>query len=143
MSKLPTYNGHFYNWYDTLTLEPSNPRFISTVDNSNLVCCFWTLKGACSELKGRPLLPGVRRQGIAAYLDVIEGSLPVDSRSDSVKVEVRNLRCLVDLLECSDNESLKALPKIAANVVGLKQELSSWAPDSEAIWWAGALSRPA
>ena len=140
MSKLPTYNGHFYNWYDTLTLEPRKPRFISTVDNGNLVCCLWTLKGACAEWKGQSLFPGVLRQGIAAHLDIIEGSLPVDPRSDSAKIEVRDLRRLVELLECSDSEWLKTLPKFAAKVVRLEQEVSSWAPESEALWWAGGLS---
>lgn len=34
--KLDRYNGHFYNWYDTITLAPLAPRYISTVDSGNL-----------------------------------------------------------------------------------------------------------
>jgi hypothetical protein len=55
INKLPTHQGQLYNWYDTRTLAPHSPRFISTVDNGNLVCCLWTLKGACAELKCAPL----------------------------------------------------------------------------------------
>ncbi len=36
MEKLERYNGHFYNWYDTHTLKPLAPLYISTVDNGNL-----------------------------------------------------------------------------------------------------------
>ncbi len=34
------WNGHLYNWYETDTLEPLKPRYISTVDSGNLVRIF-------------------------------------------------------------------------------------------------------
>ena len=36
---LPKWKGHLYNWYDTETLKILNPRFISTVDSGNFICC--------------------------------------------------------------------------------------------------------
>ncbi|CAN5276581.1 glucoamylase family protein [soil metagenome] len=36
MKKMERYNGHFYNWYDTQTLLPLHPKYISTVDSGNL-----------------------------------------------------------------------------------------------------------
>jgi cyclic beta-1,2-glucan synthetase len=36
MEKMERYNGHFYNWYDTETLDPLQPKYISTVDSGNL-----------------------------------------------------------------------------------------------------------
>ncbi|MEP6774391.1 MAG: hypothetical protein ABJA50_02250, partial [Chloroflexota bacterium] len=36
MEALERYNGHFYNWYDTLTGRPLPPKYISTVDSGNL-----------------------------------------------------------------------------------------------------------
>ena len=36
-----------YNWYDNFTLEAVKPRFISAVDNGNLVCALWTVKQGC------------------------------------------------------------------------------------------------
>jgi cyclic beta-1,2-glucan synthetase len=35
MKKMERYNGHFYNWYDTETLTPLYPKYISTVDSGN------------------------------------------------------------------------------------------------------------
>lgn len=35
--RLERYRGHFYNWYDTRTLRPLEPPFVSTVDSGN--CC--------------------------------------------------------------------------------------------------------
>jgi cyclic beta-1,2-glucan synthetase len=47
---LPRYRGHFYNWYDTRTLTPLSPAYISTVDSGNLAGHFVTLKSGLSEL---------------------------------------------------------------------------------------------
>ena len=34
---LQKWNGHLYNWYETKTKEPLNPKYISTVDSGNFV----------------------------------------------------------------------------------------------------------
>ena len=36
MLKMERYHGHFYNWYDTESLAPLQPKYISTVDSGNL-----------------------------------------------------------------------------------------------------------
>ena len=36
LERLPKWNGHLYNWYDTRTLVPLEPRYVSTVDSGNL-----------------------------------------------------------------------------------------------------------
>jgi len=36
MKKMERYKGHFYNWYDTQSLSPLLPKYISTVDSGNL-----------------------------------------------------------------------------------------------------------
>ena len=41
VKKLPKWNGHLYNWYNTRTLEPLSPRFISTVDSGNFVASIY------------------------------------------------------------------------------------------------------
>ncbi|TFZ33821.1 hypothetical protein EWW49_28420, partial [Pseudomonas syringae] len=35
MNALERYQQHFYNWYDTQTLQPLRPHYISTVDSGN------------------------------------------------------------------------------------------------------------
>ena len=36
LKRMEKHRGHFYNWYDTRTLRPLRPRFVSTVDSGNL-----------------------------------------------------------------------------------------------------------
>ena len=47
LEKLEKHRGHLYNWYDTRTLRPLRPRFISTVDSGNLCAGLIT---ACAAL---------------------------------------------------------------------------------------------
>ncbi len=44
MKLLERHEGHFYNWYDTLTLQPLAPRYISAVDSGNLSGHLLTLR---------------------------------------------------------------------------------------------------
>lgn len=50
MEKLERYRGHFFNWYDTRSLEPLRPRYISSVDSGNLMACLITLVVAIEQL---------------------------------------------------------------------------------------------
>ncbi len=36
LGQLERYRGHFLNWYDTLTLQPLYPKYVSSVDSGNL-----------------------------------------------------------------------------------------------------------
>ncbi len=46
VERLPKHRGHLLNWYDIRTLEPLEPRYVSTVDSGNLAVSLWTLKQA-------------------------------------------------------------------------------------------------
>ncbi len=43
MQGMERHRGHFYNWYDTLSLKPLHPIYISTVDSGNLAGHLMTL----------------------------------------------------------------------------------------------------
>lgn len=39
LDKMKKWNGHIFNWYDTLTLQPLEPVYVSCVDSGNLAAC--------------------------------------------------------------------------------------------------------
>lgn len=49
MEKLEKWQGHFYNWYDTRSLSPLPPRYVSTVDSGNLCGCLISLEQGLRE----------------------------------------------------------------------------------------------
>jgi cellobiose phosphorylase len=56
MLKLERYRGHFYNWYDTQSLQPLLPMYISTVDSGNLAGHLLTLRPGLAALADQPVL---------------------------------------------------------------------------------------
>ncbi len=49
MQRLERYRGHFYNWYDTRTLQPLLPLYVSSVDSGNLAGHLLTLGAGLRE----------------------------------------------------------------------------------------------
>ena len=49
IEQLETYHGNLLNWYDTRTLEPLEPRYVSTVDCGNFLCCLKALQQGIRE----------------------------------------------------------------------------------------------
>ncbi|MDB5797786.1 MAG: ndvB [Paucimonas sp.] len=56
MAALERYQGHFYNWYDTKTLAPLNPAYISAVDSGNLAGHLLTLRPGLAGLLDTPII---------------------------------------------------------------------------------------
>ncbi len=50
MSRMELFHGHFYNWYDTHTLQPLKPKYVSTVDSGNLAGYLLVLGNSCRNL---------------------------------------------------------------------------------------------
>src|SRR5690606_9091609 len=69
--KLQRHRGHLYNWYDTRTLEPLRPLYVSTVDSGNFAAFLLTLALGLREIGGHKLCrPGVI-SGLAESLEVV------------------------------------------------------------------------
>ncbi|MEO8520939.1 MAG: glucoamylase family protein [Acidobacteriota bacterium] len=104
LQTLPRYRGHFYNWYDTLTLEPLIPAYISTVDSGNLAGYLLTLRsGLAMAIEHDPIIDGRVLSGVEDVVSLCEeaaaaGLLPRQvTGSRALKKEIAELR--VHLLE--------------------------------------------
>ena len=53
IEKLEKWNGHLLNWYDTKTLKPLRPRYISTVDSGNLLAYVLVAKVTLEQLEAK------------------------------------------------------------------------------------------
>ncbi|MET0894079.1 MAG: glucoamylase family protein [Pseudoxanthomonas sp.] len=72
MEQLPRHRGHFYNWYDTETLQPLPPHYISTVDSGNLAGHLLTLRQGLLAMLDEPVLARSTFNGLADTLGVLE-----------------------------------------------------------------------
>jgi len=141
MAKMPTWGGHFYNWYDVQTLAPKCPRFVSTIDNGNLVCSLWTLKQGCLELKRAPLLPTSLWKGVVAHLREIASLRAPDSReADDLQDEIRKLEQQMEPFAEGKSDNGNAVPAIVAAITKLAHRLNESETDEEIGWWAQELA---
>jgi hypothetical protein len=70
---LEKHRGHLLNWYDTRSLAPLSPRFVSSVDSGNMLASLWTLQqGALDRLK-RPVVQPSLAQGFLDHLQLLAG----------------------------------------------------------------------
>jgi cellobiose phosphorylase len=81
MARLERHRGHFYNWYDTGSLTPLPPLYVSSIDSGNLAGHLLTLSPGLLALPDDPIL-GVRvfeglEDTFANIVDV--GGIPRDS----------------------------------------------------------------
>ena len=53
INNLSKWNGHLYNWYNTKTLEPLTPHYISSVDSGNFVGYLYVLREFLIENKNK------------------------------------------------------------------------------------------
>ena len=85
MDTLARHRGHFYNWYDTQSLEPLLPLYVSTVDSGNLSGHLLTLRQGLLELPDHDILGERWLEGISdtfqVLVEAVDGPLPPRSRN--------------------------------------------------------------
>jgi cyclic beta-1,2-glucan synthetase len=74
-TSLERYFGHFYNWYNTTTLTPLAPRYISTADSGNLAASFLAAQQGLSEILEAPLVGPFLSEGITDSVRLAEEAL--------------------------------------------------------------------
>ncbi|HEY0730220.1 MAG TPA: glucoamylase family protein, partial [Pyrinomonadaceae bacterium] len=94
LSKLGRMHGHFFNWYDTKTLEPLMPQYISTVDSGNLAGHLIAIKQCSVELPDEKLFGPHVIRGLPDTIDALsnEATNLGSVRQRTEVVTVRELR---------------------------------------------------
>ncbi|MEW5961687.1 MAG: glucoamylase family protein, partial [Chloroflexota bacterium] len=146
MEKLERYRGHFYNWYDTRTLQPLRPQYVSSVDSGNLAGCLLTLKAGLSELKDQPVLSPNAWQGLQVTLQVLAGHLTPATVADLAGKVRLLLDTLQPLTASGQPQSLAAADIVLDEMHRLGGELVARLPadidlDGELYYWTQAFDR--
>lgn len=96
LAKLERYQSHLYNWYDTETLAPLYPRYISTVDNGNLAGHLLTLRQGLLELPDDALLSGRYLEGLQDTYDVLVKAIGKSIQDKLFNVKVNHFKQLLN-----------------------------------------------
>ncbi len=89
MEALDRHRGHFYNWYDTQSLKPLLPAYISSVDSGNLAAHLLTLRQGLLALPDHKILHARWFDGLSDTLQILvdasETEEPVDNPPELIE----------------------------------------------------------
>jgi cellobiose phosphorylase len=75
MESLTRFRGHFLNWYDTRTLQPLAPQYVSTVDSGNLAGYLLTLRSGLLGIKNQLIFQQSFFRGLRDTIYVLQDHL--------------------------------------------------------------------
>ena len=151
MRKMERHLGHFYNWYETTTLRPLPPRYISSVDSGNLVGHLMTLRAALVAQPDQPIVTENIFEGLMDTLRLLMET-PASAFSDVINVSIQNLHTQLTAATSTRPSSLshvyQYLQPLSFSAITLAAEFEHsddlhGSVDSDAAIWANALANQA
>ena len=133
MAGLKRFKGHFYNWYDTQSLQPLLPSYISTVDSGNLAGHLLTLRPGLlalvdESIAGPRLFAGLR-DTLMVLLEAIK-----DSNLLAIDEQLRELKLAVELRPATLEQTRSGLGKLIQSAAELVTKLPPDAENEAAEW---------
>ncbi|MBU0504027.1 MAG: cyclic beta 1-2 glucan synthetase [Candidatus Omnitrophica bacterium] len=71
LNLMERFRGHFYNWYDTQTLKPLAPLYVSSVDSGNLTGHLIVLRSGLAEMNSQKIISGKIFDGLGDTLEIL------------------------------------------------------------------------
>jgi cyclic beta-1,2-glucan synthetase len=124
VDRLAKYRGHLLNWYDTRTLAPLQPLFVSSVDSGNLLASLWTLEHGFLDRLRRPLCQRSLAEGLLDHLRILtEAKVFPRKQLAQCEAKFQEKDWLLSILELRESE--------LENCVGSDRP----APSSDTRWF--------
>jgi len=127
MQRLDRHRGHFYNWYETRTLKPLLPLYISSVDSGNLAGHLLTLAAGLREQANEKIFNPQIFAGLRDTVKILQDLLPENKSLANLDTELApapaSLRAAFALLENATNQAAQ----IATALANEEKETSRWA----------------
>ncbi|MEP6677336.1 MAG: glucoamylase family protein [Ferruginibacter sp.] len=126
------YHGHLYNWYDTTTLAPLAPRYISTVDSGNLAGHLITLQQALETMADNRIINNNIYKGL---LDTIRLFIEKTDKKLLPENFIKEIEILYDKETGTAAEVKKFLDELEISFTEIITHADLY-PDNEDDWWA-------
>lgn len=141
LSRVERYRGHFFNWYDTRSLAPLHPRYVSMVDSGNLAANLLVLASGYDELSTARILPP---RVFGGLLDTLRVLLDVARSAKRPLVDADVLRKIerqIEDLEQAPTSLSNAYQLLARLEAAAAEASAAVAGSGEIAWWAAAYER--
>lgn len=68
IESLEKWHGNLYNWYRISDLAPMEPKYVSSVDSGNFLCCLLACRGMLSDMLRHSIMDGRIKEGMRTLL---------------------------------------------------------------------------
>lgn len=130
VERMEKYRGHLYNWYDTQTLAPLNPKYISTVDSGNFIGHLITLQQGLLSLQNKKIITSSMFEGLLDEIRIL-----------IEKINIPGLEKFSQELKDNYPQRFDSLYTLLKYTEELEQKLTTLFlhtdddPENEAGWW--------
>src|SRR5690606_15357191 len=139
LGRMEQFQGHLFNWYDTISLEPLAPRYVSTVDSGNLAGHLLAVSEGCARLpeqaSGPEVIAALRDTAllISEAADRLGQSPPVEfvSPRDLDGAVTDLLAALTDAAGTGWSDAQTAVEQKAETVADIARTLATGSDDEE------------
>ncbi len=145
LARMERHRGHFYNWYETRSLKPLPPLYVSTVDSGNLVGDLLVLRSGLLELVEtkvlRPRIFNGLRDTVRILLDVARGlhRTGEEARIPLVPADVlRKIERMEADLETPPGTLSASATFLQQHAIAAAEITAAAGADKELLWWASA-----
>jgi cellobiose phosphorylase len=139
MEGLKRHRGHFCNWYDTQSLQPLLPIYISTVDSGNFAGHLLTLRPGLLALCDDEILGARLFEGLRDTLTVLMDSIENVTAPSIDQLQI-DLEAVCQLKPTTLEQALLCVQGLTQHAEKLTGELSLTS-EIEATEWAQAFAR--
>ncbi|SKA35787.1 Putative glucoamylase [Chitinophaga eiseniae] len=133
IGQLERYKGHFYNWYNTHTLKPSYPRYVSSVDSGNFAGHLLVMRQGVKGMIDQPLFTAALFNGLLDTLRLCRHTVLTAAYgrelADRAGKDMFSLQDVRILLERFESDIRAALVKTDS------------VPEGDSAYWLSALRR--
>ncbi|HVV81583.1 MAG TPA: glucoamylase family protein, partial [Kofleriaceae bacterium] len=133
IDRMEKYRGHLYNWYETTTLAPLPPTYVSTVDSANLAGNLLVLAAGLDELHQAPAARPAIARALATTLELVAEQAPAGEAARAIA----KLRPLLATPPRTPPEATAMLARVVPEAEALVKAIEARG-DAEAVAWAQA-----
>ncbi|MEO5892737.1 MAG: glucoamylase family protein, partial [Ferruginibacter sp.] len=134
--RMERYRGHLYNWYDTKTLMPLIPRYISTVDSGNLAGHLVTLKQGLLDVPDKEIISSCVFEGLS---DTIGLLIDEYGRSEALQQFQEELQDIIQSGVRNLEEAKDFIDELEQSFAEVNEQLKTDAT-TDAGWWSQKIS---
>jgi cyclic beta-1,2-glucan synthetase len=151
VEELERFEGHLFNWYDTRTLAPLSPRYVSTVDSGNLAGALLALAQGLRQLASAPQSSAQISEGLADTAEAARRSLarpaqmPAAHRDGRTRLAAAVTSVLGALGDPGGGEEKLAragglVPALTDAIAAFESEGAASTDRAEVVYWSRSLA---